>query len=383
MADQFLIRVVKFVEGLTDLILTNDEKKQLSKFIEINKKFVEGKRDVIQVAELATAFIESQKLNEKKEYLQRKDFNLISFLGLDTFDKFIAEINPQAKRKRAYMCLDSRYARFNQECTRLTWEFTNNLNVVNNSTNVVGPVRDITWIRMHSIVVRKFESIPKRATILIEELAAQAFIMPSGRRFHFVALLNDLQNPINFGERNAQVTGYAVPDFTIFDKYELIAGYKFNEGYYRFNKPITTLNEITISIGNPDTLVVLPKYEFTNVTITDIFWYIDIELNENHYYISPNSSYSFATGTWYSVFVDGFNSSNKTFNNFVNANEFTTVSILSPTKIRLNYTLNPAGWNVNPPFYNYFPPPQPWTARAVRFNSYRIIMNFELEYISD
>jgi hypothetical protein len=282
------------------------------------------------------------------------------------------------------MCLDSRYARFNQECTRLSWEFTNNLNVVNNSTNVVGPVRDITWIRMHSIVVRKFESIPKRATILIEELAAQAFIMPSGRRFHFVALLNDLQNPINFGNRNAQVTGYAVPDFTIFDKYELIAGYKFNEGYYRFNKPITTLNEITISIGNPDTLVVLPKYEFTNVTIIDVqLTYIDIELNENHYYISPNSSYSFAHGTWYSVFVDGFNSSSNSLNTFVNTIEFTTVSILSPTQIRLSYTANPAGFHLPPLINTYFPPPPPWTARAIRFNSYRIIMNFELEYISD
>ena len=399
----FLIRVEKFVEGLTESNLSAYEKKKLRNFVEKNYEFVRGQRTVVQVAELAMEFIseenpeESLKKTQKeslanpeenpeeKEYLSRSNLDLVSFLGLDTFDRFISEVNPQAKRKRAYMCLDSRYARFNQACTRLTWDFTNNLNVINNSTNVVGPVRDITWIRMHSIVVRKFDSIPKRATILIEELSAQAFILPSGRRFHFVGLLNDLQNPINFGNRNAFIVGQGVPDFTIFDKYELLAGYKFNDGYYRFNKPITTLNEITVSIGNPDTLVVLPKYEFTNVTVIDVQpGFLDLELNEPHYYISPNSAYTFAIGTWYSVFVDGFNSSDSSVNDLINSREFTIVDILSPTSIRLSFDDAPAGFhNPFPPVVNAIAPPiAPWTAKAVRFNSYRVIMNFELEYIS-
>jgi hypothetical protein len=383
---KFLIRVARFTEGLLERKLTYVEQNKLKKFVDVNKELVSDKKDVQQVAELAEEFTNSIEgfTSDKKEYLMRDDLDLVSFLGLDTLDKFISEINPKAKRKRAYMCLDSRYARFNQECTRLTWDFTNNLNVVNNSTNVVGPVRDITWIRMHSIVVRKFTSIPQRATILIEELSAQAFILPSGRRFHFVGLLNDLQNPINFGLRNAIVRGQGVPDFTIFDKYELLAGYKFNDGYYRFNKPITTLNEITVSIGNPDTLVVLPKYEFLKVTVLDVTAdYIDLDLNEPHYYVSPNSDYVFTVGTWYSVFVDGFTSSDPTVDAYINAKEFTIVSILSDTSIRLNFSDAPAGWhNPFPPTVNVIAPmPGPWTASAVRFNSYRVIMNFELEYI--
>ena len=395
MNKQFLLRVIKFVEGLSETTLSDYEKKKLVSFVKINYQFVKEKRDVLQVAELAIEFINQQNSDQKeylsdlntedKKFIISNNLDLVSFLGLDTFDMFISEINPQAKRKHAYMCLDSRYARFNQACTKLTWDFANHLNVVNNSTNVTGPVRDILCIRMHSMVVRKFSSIPQRATILIEELSAQSFIMPGGRRFHFVGLLNDLQNPINFGNRNAFNTGVGVPDFTIFDKYELIAGYKFNEGYYRFNKPITTLNEITISIGNPDTLVILPKYEFLNVTITDIqVNFLDIELNEPHYYISPNSSYSFASGTWYSVFVDEFNSSDQTVNSYINSNEFTIIVILSPTKIRLIFNEAPAGFHDPfPPVLNSITPPPPlWSAKSVRFNSYRIIMNFELEYMS-
>ena len=400
MDNKLSVRIIKFIEGYNDKLLTNDETKQLIVFIDQNYKFVKDKRDVVQVAELAMEFIDStlkkdfekeskstiKKDSEKKEYLINQDLHLKSFLGLNTFDRFISEINPKAKRKHAYMCLDSRYARFNQECTRLTWEFTNNLNVINNSTNVTGTVRDITWIRMHSMVVRKFDSIPKRATILIEELDAQAFIMPSGRRFHFVGLLNDLQNPINFGLRNAVAIGTGVPDFTIFDKYELLAGFKFNEGYYRFNKPITTLNEITISIGNPDTLVVLPKYEFKSVTVAAATPAdIDFEFNEPHYYISPNSAYPFAAGTWYSIFVDGFDSPNTVLNDYLNNKEHTLISILSPTSIRITFADAPAGFhNPFPPggFIVLPPPFAPATVRAIRFNSYRIIMNFELEYIS-
>ncbi len=423
MDGKFLIRVAKFSEGLLERPLDDDERNDLKYFVDENFKFIEDKRSVVQVAELASAYADrvegladmpddshtedlkrdpftgdTNDLEEidtdmqKKVYLQNQDLNLVSFLGLDTFDKFISELNPNAKRKRAYMCLDSRYARFNKDCTRLTWDFTNNLNVINNSTNVVGPVRDITWIRMHSMVVRKFDSVPQRATILIEELSAQAFIMPSGRRFHFVGLLNDLQNPINFGNRNALIgPSQGVPDFTIFDKYELLAGYKFNEGYYRFNKPITTLNEITVSVGNPDTLVVLPKYEFKEVTVIDAQgMFLDLELNEPHHYISPNSSYSFASGTWYSVFVDGFSSSNPFYDDVMNTTEFTVVQILSPTRIRLLFQNAPAGFHgpFPPSIFPQFPPPItippiPNLARTVRFNSYRIIMNFELEYISN
>lgn len=397
MDGKFLVRVAKFAEGLLERPLDSAEKKQIVLFTKQNYDFVKDKRDIVQVAELATEFAdftngidgtidnkESMATHDGKAYLKRQDLDLVSFLKLDTFDRFISELNPQAKRKRAYMCLDSRYARFNQECTRLTWDFTNNLNVINNSTNVVGTVRDITWIRMHSIVVRKFTSIPQRATILIEELASQAFVMPSGRRFHFVGRLNDLQNPINYGDRNAIIFGESVPDFTIFDKYELLAGYKFNEGYYRFNKPITTLNEITVSIGNPDTLVVLPKYEFHNVTILAFnFNFIDIDLNENHNYV--NHLATLPPYAWYSIFVDGFSSGDATFDTYMNTREHTAIEILTPTSLRITFRPIPAGYQ------NPFPPgplsafigiPGPFSATTLRFNSYRVIMNFEMEYIS-
>jgi len=377
--DKIVSRVVKFAEGLLDRPLTDPEKRNLGDFVDANYLFVQDKKSVVQVAELATEFVDTV------ENRSTGDFDLASILGINTFDRFISEINPQAKRKTAYMCLDSRYAQFNNTCTKLTWSFTDNLNTVNNSTNVVGPVRDIVSIRMQSIVVRKFASTLQRATILIEELSSQSFILPSGRRFHFVGLLNDLQKPINLIDRSQSNTSGYIPDFTFFDKYELLAGYKFNEGYYRFNIPITTLDNITISIGNPDTLVVLPKYEFTNVTILDLQSdHIDLELNEPHYYISPNCFYTGANGTWYSVFIDGAVTAESAVNDYLNSKEFTDIDILSTTQIRITFNNLPARYIPNPIVTDIIPAvAAPWTCKAVRFNSYRVIMNFELEYISD
>lgn len=530
----FVQRVAKFAEGLIDRRLSSREKNQLDEFVEENRKFIEDKKEIVQVAELASEFIKTIDsdvaidLSGTKSYTQG-NYDVVSFLGLDTFDKLISNFNPEAKKKKAYMCLDSKYARFNDECTKLTWNFNNTLIDSDNSTNVVGFVRDITSIRMQSIVVRKFPSIPQRATVLIEELSAQSFVMPSGRRFHFLGLLNDAfvignlaENDINailgdeipdgptsitipvvsnpdingygaknqlifvrppiivfevndfgrvlskvlyspgfvelirynydsngimtsidydadtdviflddgFGntitsiiayylgdppvpvvynlDENGNVLSvdynppaappplpvddyYVVPNYSKYDKYEIVAGNRMNEGYYRFNKPITTLNTITVSIGNPDTLVVIPKYEFLSprlIAVNNVLPtpYLDIDLQEPHYFTStPNPINPDVNLEWYSVFIDGFSSGDPVVDREVNIREYTVVEVLSPTTIRVRLAVMRMGLRATFPesvFTLSSTPPLSSTIRAVRFNGFRVIMNFEIEYIS-
>ena len=427
---KILVRIATFTSELLGRPLTNYEINQLVSFVESNKKYVCDVSSSKFVAEMSKAYADYLEGVEKTKntegdagvgvgvekadevadaknttglegfentagLLEVANADLVNFLGLDTFDKFISVINPVAKKNRAYMCLDSRYARFNPQCTKLTWDFTNNLNVVNHSTNVSGVVRDITSIRMRSMVVRSFASTPQRATIFIEELAAQSFSMPSGRKFHFVGLLNDLQNPVNVGLRNAVGLPIFFPDPQIWEKYELLAGYKFNDGYYRFNKPITTLNDITISIGNPDTLVVIPKYEFKNVLVTNATdSLIDLDFEEPHNYIA-NSPYpdqwTYLNG-YYSVFIDEFLTGDPTYvdyENYINSHEFTSITITGANTIQIRFYDIPYGINdfyTTPPVLNVQPgpiPPGPWPRVRVRWNTFRTIMNFELEYISN
>jgi len=383
MSGEIIQRVINFVEGLIEKEIDEKEEEQISRFVEENIKFIETTNDIVKVAELAKSYLEfKEELDEDSGI--KGEFDLVAFLQIPTFEKFVAEMNPTTRKKKAYLCLDSRYGRFNQERTKISWDIAGNLQVSENSTNLVGGVRDITSIRMHSIVVRKFPSVQQRASIFIEELAAQSFILPGGRRFHFMALLNDLQNPISIINRNANTVGEAIADFTVFDKYELLAGYRFNEGYYRFNKPVTLLDTVTVSIGNPDQLVVLPKYEFLDVPVINLTNNsLTLEFPEPHGYITNINNLAYNNYNAYSIFIDGFVSNEVNYNNFVNSYEFTGVTIVSPTVITLSFNDYPAGrHNLYPTANNIFPivPALPISVR-VRFNSYRILMNFELEYL--
>lgn len=368
-------RIKDMVSKLIDRELTMREAILLGEFTNTNLKLLKNDGEVQQVAKIAEEFIDILEGKNKPE-----DFNLTSTLGMDTISDFIKKINPEAKTKKAYMCLDSRYAEFNNACTKLTWSFTNDSYDVYNSTNVLNPIRNIVSIRMHSIVVRKFDSIPKRATIAIEELGSQAFIMGNGRRFHFFGLLNDVQLPVGPDTRNALSTGFYPNEFASYMKYELLSGYKFNDGIYKFNKPVTLLDKITISIGNPDELVIIPRYEFKNITVSNVtITYIDITCESEHFY----QNYNNIDLDGYSVFLDGFSSSDSTFDNVINSYDFTKIEIISPTIVRLYYTQYIAGVQVNysDPALTFFVPAGPWTATGMRFNSYRVIMNFELEFL--
>lgn len=368
-------RIKDMVSKLIDRELTMREAILLGEFTNTNLKLLKNDGEVQQVAKIAEEFINILEGKNKPE-----DFNLTSTLGMDTISDFIKKINPEAKTKKAYMCLDSRYAEFNNACTKLTWSFTNDSYDVYNSTNVLNPIRNIVSIRMHSIVVRKFDSIPKRATIAIEELGSQAFIMGNGRRFHFFGLLNDVQLPTALDTRNTAETGFYPDDFASFRKYELLSGYKFNDGIYKFNKPVTLLDKITISIGNPDELVIIPRYEFKNIIVSNVTTtYIEITCESEHFY--ENYYVPYAN---YSVFLDGFSSSDTMFDTTINEYEFTKVQTVSPIVVRLYYTQYIAGVLFDPtttPDTTMIAPAGPWTATGMRFNSYRVIMNFELEYL--
>ena len=361
-------RVAKFLSILLERKLTYDERIQLTQVIKQNIVAEDDTPvNVIQIANIAKKYYELINTNK---------YSICSFLGETSF----------TQPNRAYLCLDSRYAIFNNERTKLSWCISESLNNYNNTASLLGGVRNINWIRLQSVVVRKFSSVPQRSTILIEELASQSFIMPGGRKFHFVGLLNDIQNPVPISGRN-ESSSFLPPDVIIFDKYELLSGYKFNEGYYRFNTPISMLNNITISIGNPDQLVVIPKYEYLTCNIVALTTEsITIELNDLHNLTAPNDSIN--VGTWYSVFVDGLNTGNTAnadYETYVNTHEHTSITLATSSRLLIEFKDLAAGDGLygfapmNTQTYTTVPLSQISTVR-VRINSYRVIINMEMEY---
>jgi hypothetical protein len=455
-----LSKTGSFVVGLLDRDMTKKEIKTLIDFAYDNARYIEYKDDIELAAVLADAYVEYLKHNIGKTNrlaITREDFevdrvsnintsdnktdnivndnnndydnntavntsdsestaidhntdtiyNLASFLGLNSFDKVITELNPSLKIKKAYMCLDTRYARFLNNKTKVQWDFINTISDEHHSTNMVGVVRDIVSIRMYSIVVPQFVSAQNRATVLIEEMSAQSFSLPNGRKFHFVGRLNNLKNPLAIDLRNAKVVECIFPDFTIYDKYEILPGYRFNEGIYRFNQPITTLNTITVSIADPFDLITFKQYEYKDVILTtegDISCFPDAGSISIYYLPSEYIKYIYLDfpephgyTAIYSLFIDDLVSDNAFDNgdnlneddvvSYINTYEFTTIFVVSTTRIRITPSYNNlAGYHLGMTTgafisHRLVPIGNLSTVR-VRFNSYRVIMNFELDYLS-
>lgn len=380
-------RVVKFTEGLLDTTLSASQKDDISDFIEENEKYIPAENTVQLVATLSTEYV-----NELQK--QTGNMNISKFLGIDNLEELKLAINPKANKKIAHVCLDSRYARFTPDCKHLQWDIYNAISEFGNSTNILHNLRNITRVRCASIVTRKFTSVMGRASVLIEELAAQSFVFPNGKRFHFLALLNDLQAPLALPDRNQSYGPmYNVADFTIYEKYELLMGYKFNEGIYDFNIPVNNLNTITISIGDPVNLLVIPKYEYFNATLTvpdpNFYEYFLITLTEPHN-LNPNiatGSPFGPNGNPYSIFIDGLTVNTNYwvdpyFVNGVNGKEWASVVVVDAYTLRVNQEEIPPGtYQGFVGFTEGFSPQQlVWTNVRVRINSFRVIINLEIEY---
>lgn len=376
-------RVVKFAEGLLEVSLSEQQKSDVAAFIEENEKYVSAETTTELIATLATEYV-----NDLQK--QTGDMNISKFLGMGSLEELKVSITPKANKKLAYVCLDSRYARFSPDCKHLQWDVYNAISEYGNSTNVIHNLRNITRVRCASIVTRKFASPMARASVLIEELSAQSFVFPNGKRFHFLALLNDLQLPMDLGSRNEQNGPmFSIADFTIYDKYELLMGYRFNEGIYNFNIPVNILNTITVAIGDPVDLLVIPKYEYFNATITltsPFYQDFTVTLNEPHN-LNGNSLIGLP-GTPYSIFLDGLvsdfpNSALDTFFvNNVNGKEWAAVLVTGPNTLLVNMVEYPPGFYVGVPnnFMGFSPQQTVFENVRVRINSFRVIINLEIEY---
>lgn len=327
------------------------------------------------------------------------------FLQYTNIDELANAIAPKRKTKTAYMCLDTLYARFLENNTKVQWDFMSTLTEGPNSTNVESKVRDITSVRMLSMVIPQFPSVAHRASIAIDEFKTQAFILPNGRRFHFIELLNNLETGgVPLATRSQKIGGGVVYDFTIMNKYELLAGYKFNEGYYRFNKPIVSIDTVTVSIADPFDAVILPRYQYINIPIS--FNSGTLTLTFPEYVLLPGAipaelgtpaldpAVKYCTSIFISNFTTDQPVADAVWISTINQYEFTNVTniITQNTSNIITLQTNKSyhagvalgGTDVSVRVYlptnGLLPPVGNPSLVTVQFNSNRIIMNFEIEY---
>jgi hypothetical protein len=223
------------------------KKLRISDIIRTKEKFFAEKKqkddeDVENLNQLILKEMEKDALVEDVTF-ERKELDEIiitEFLGYDRIDELARVLKPRTKRR--YIFLDSLFQ--NPEYQTLgkhSWR----IGFDGNKGDVTVPgeaIRNIIAVRMSPflwLVNSEYAEIEggdytgKRET-LIEEFAAQSFVGPNGRKFHFVCsdLSRELSSTIS---RDARGSGVSIP---------------YNDGWYRFNTPIRGFNTLTLSYSN-------------------------------------------------------------------------------------------------------------------------------------
>lgn len=161
---------------------------------------------------------------------------LSEFLGINDLNEFKMLFNPESMYVHYYLVLDSDYRDTTEEIptaiTKFTWRYAPTQFTGVGFCNSVGVIRDIIGMRMYQPRVPYLAGMntsAKRVSVLIEELASQAFIAENGRRFHFLLRPNFI---------NAQT------DIELSTE-------DYNDGIFNFRKPITKIDSFTLSFGDP------------------------------------------------------------------------------------------------------------------------------------
>jgi hypothetical protein len=163
---------------------------------------------------------------------------LSNLLGIRTSEEMVRVLNPKSLYKKNYFILDSRYRssdgsnNLSNTIDKYIWDFNLNTqpNDNNSSVNVIGNMRDIVAMRIYPFRIPYSALIDnkyKRISVLIDELSTQAFVAHENRKFHFMLGTDIDSNFLNLSTD------------------------KFNDGHFYFEKPITTLEKISVSFGNP------------------------------------------------------------------------------------------------------------------------------------
>lgn len=154
-----------------------------------------------------------------------------SLLGLNNFDDIKKHINPTSAKKYVYIHLDTlNRVNISGDSTIFRWNAVSSDNISQGSFNITEDVQNITSIKFYPIRIPYLvdaDNSFKRITVLIEEMNAQSFIGLNGRRFHAVF------KPV------------------VDDRWINLCPENFNDGIYRFAKPISRLDNITLSFGTP------------------------------------------------------------------------------------------------------------------------------------
>ena len=183
------------------------------------------------------------KINPRKDTKNIFDVSIDSIFGLSDIATLVKKVRePAHSINHAYFLLDTKYRVLETDgTTNFKWTYMNSTTQAQGTCNAVCDIRDIVTIKImpHRIPAVATAITPyKRISMYIEEIPIQSFISHD-RRFHFI------------GDTKIQ-------DEPPYQWVEIDPS-KYYHGEYKFNKPITHIDTMTINYATPLESVIFDK----------------------------------------------------------------------------------------------------------------------------
>ncbi len=168
------------------------------------------------------------------EIIPNGDVGVSQIFGTSEEQKIQRYFNPKALYRTRYIVLDSKYRSLTTVSTKLYWPIVEG-QYAPDATSIVGRIRSIVMIKVYQFRIPYFagrsDSIFNRISLLFDELSSQSFVCQESRLFHIM-----LQPTVN-------------------GRWTELDPEHFNKGIFRFYQPITKLDSLTVTMGDPLRLI--------------------------------------------------------------------------------------------------------------------------------
>lgn len=231
--------IINFIRNLDPILLANKPLNQNKRMIvdELYKQISTGnqpnKSNSIDIHEMLKQEIKKTKIDRtiKQHKMDTIEHLTNSDIALSSDGISYNQLIENMHIKRNYITLDTRYrVKSIGNNSTFKWDYIDNLSRAQGTFNTYGEIRNIISMRVSPIripYVTMADTDYKRITLNIDELSPQGYVGHENRRFHWTFRTTNDSNWID------------------------LQPFNYNDGYYRFDKPITKIDSITISFGSP------------------------------------------------------------------------------------------------------------------------------------
>lgn len=171
--------------------------------------------------------------------------NIASIIGNSDNYGIQRVMNPQALYAKTQILLDTRWRSLDTDGVSLfKWSFSNTMITGQGTFNTISPIRDIIAIKVFPFKIpytANAENPTKNITLYYNEFSNQCVPAQENRKYHHWM------------------------DYNIEDDWITLNADKYNKGVYNFDKPITSLDTLTINFGAPLQII---RFDIDRMNVT-------------------------------------------------------------------------------------------------------------------